>query len=507
MDQVQAKKFTDINNIWPTIWRRRWLIVLPWLLVTFTVFFGSKLLTPQYRAYSILLIDRDVRLSEELRELLGLGRNYQGDAMREDELRAYRNEIISSQFMLQLATRLKLYQDPILMAQAEKVAATTPGMTKDQALAYVLQDRLAKNIYVNYSGGKQIQISAESADRGLARDITNTLSELFIEECLKEDVTSIRSSQDFSSVQLQKYNTLLENKIKERTDFENSIRQNQLDSSVSSKNNYDQIQLEIDQTKQDISDFQNEKENLISQLISIGVDPNNLTIKDSNTNLKSKRDIKDQLRSVGEMAIKYPWNDPQMLNYHIRQDSLLFAIEDENKRLVNTQFPSLDEKQRGMLARLFTVRDNLDFCELRIDYLRSSLDELKGKTNQISEDKQKLDGLNREIAAITELRDKFAKQQEGSSLSEALARDMSSTKYRIVEPAKLPVSPVRPDRLKISLMGFMLGMIIGLAAALLAELFDTSLKSLDEIEEFIGLPVLAVVPKIELPKHLRSQKQ
>lgn len=506
MDETPTKKLFDVKDIWPAIWRRKWLIILPWIIVTATVYIGAKFLTPQYRADSIIMIDREVRLSEELQNLLGMGRGYNDDALRDDELRGYRNELISSQFISDLAVRLKLDKDPKLLAQAEQVVARTPEMTKEQAIIYILQGSLAKNIFVNHAGGKQIRISAESSNPAMARDITNTLSELFVEERLKEDVKSIRSSQDFSSVQLQKYKDILEEKTKEKTNFEKSIIQSQFDSSIVSKGNYDQIQSEIDQTEQDISDTEQEERDLMKQLENAGIDPTKLSIKESDIKATDKKNLKDHLRSVGDMVIKYPWNDPQMLNYHLKQDSLMLAIENDNKKLVGAQYSSLDGNQRDLVARLFTVRDDLDIFEIRINYLKSSLDQLKAKANEMLENRQKLDKLNREIATITELRDKFAKQQEGSSLSEALLRDMSSTKYRIVEPAKLPVTPVRPDRMKISLMGFMLGMIIGLAAGLVAELFDSSIKTAQEIKEYTNLPILAVVPKIDSLKHFKAIK-
>ena len=55
-------------------------------------------------------------------------------------------------------------------------------------------------------------------------------------------------------------------------------------------------------------------------------------------------------------------------------------------------------------------------------------------------------------------------------------------------------------------MGFMLGMIIGLAAGLVAELFDSSIKTAQEIKEYTNLPILAVVPKIDSLKHFKAIK-
>jgi len=80
--------------------------------------------------------------------------------------------------------------------------------------------------------------------------------------------------------------------------------------------------------------------------------------------------------------------------------------------------------------------------------------------------------------------------------------DMSSAKFRVVEPAKLPLAPVWPDRQRILLMGIILGLFIGGAAAMLIELLDNSLRKVEDVEETLGLTVLGIAPKIEFVKKL-----
>jgi capsular polysaccharide biosynthesis protein len=51
--------------------------------------------------------------------------------------------------------------------------------------------------------------------------------------------------------------------------------------------------------------------------------------------------------------------------------------------------------------------------------------------------------------------------------------------------------------MKIGLMGLALGLVIGGGAVLLVELLDTSFKRVEDVEEVLGVKVLATVPKIE----------
>ena len=55
----------------------------------------------------------------------------------------------------------------------------------------------------------------------------------------------------------------------------------------------------------------------------------------------------------------------------------------------------------------------------------------------------------------------------------------------------------------VAIVGYMatnilaLGLVIGGAATILVELLDTSFKKVADVEEFLGLPVLGIAPKIE----------
>ena len=75
-------------------------------------------------------------------------------------------------------------------------------------------------------------------------------------------------------------------------------------------------------------------------------------------------------------------------------------------------------------------------------------------------------------------------------------RGEAQSKYRIMEPASVPLYPVKPNRMKIGMLGLLLGIVIGGGAALLAELLDNSFKKVEDIEQILNLPVLATIPSI-----------
>ena len=75
-----------------------------------------------------------------------------------------------------------------------------------------------------------------------------------------------------------------------------------------------------------------------------------------------------------------------------------------------------------------------------------------------------------------------------------VTKELEQTPLRIAEPA-FAYGPVRPDKTKILAGGIVGGLLLGIGLAFGLSMLDTSIKTVDEAEELLGLPVLAAVPK------------
>ena len=65
----------------------------------------------------------------------------------------------------------------------------------------------------------------------------------------------------------------------------------------------------------------------------------------------------------------------------------------------------------------------------------------------------------------------------------------------LVQPAHTPTSPSSPQTRRNTVLGFILGLLFGVAAALLLERLDRRIKDVAELGEIYGLPVLCDVPE------------
>ena len=65
----------------------------------------------------------------------------------------------------------------------------------------------------------------------------------------------------------------------------------------------------------------------------------------------------------------------------------------------------------------------------------------------------------------------------------------------IINRAELPTSPSSPRVTLNMAIGTLIGLIVGIGLAFFIEYLDTSVKTMDDVETMLGVPVLAIVPK------------
>jgi hypothetical protein len=93
-----------------------------------------------------------------------------------------------------------------------------------------------------------------------------------------------------------------------------------------------------------------------------------------------------------------------------------------------------------------------------------------------------------------------------ADMASDLEKRQKSERFTILDPARVPEKPVKPNRPMLCAMGVAAGLGLGLALIALLELKDDSIRKEEEIVD-MGLPIIARIPVVTTPTEMRAARR
>ena len=163
--------------------------------------------------------------------------------------------------------------------------------------------------------------------------------------------------------------------------------------------------------------------------------------------------------------------------------------------------PKLQEVQKKMATLQEQIKGNQSMLEerLKADYLRAVRDETSLK---IELDRAKSAAVQQNQAAIqySVLRQDLetAKTLYTDFLNKTsqanIQRAEQFNNVRLIEEAEAPGGPIGPNRNQTILLAFAISLALGIGLAYLMENLNTTIRTVDDVNRFTQLPLLAVIP-------------
>jgi polysaccharide biosynthesis transport protein len=484
----------DLKEIIAIVKKRRWLMIIPVVLVTGIANIITHFLEPSYESSTIIWIDKPGNVSRELTAIIGpeqIDRSNREDRAR--QLSALQNEIMSQTYLFQLIRDLQLDNDPEVTREAAKMREKNPDFSLEQLKYNVLLETLRKTLTVDFAGADQIRITISANEPQKARDIVAHLTEIFQQERAKYELNRVLDNQSFADEQLSKKGYDYQQAFDSLTAAQMRLAKLQLPENISSETNRRDILSDIDKSTLDIVDYNRELEGLTGRMEDFGLTTARLKFSDSLVDLRTE--IDGQVVTFATLMEKYAWNEQNVTNINFRLNANIRLLEQEIAGAVDRQFASYPDDHRKLLARHYVVKENIDILNSRVSQMQGSLRKIDERINRIPRKQAEVEELARRVEEARKYRDAFKSEEATVEILSERIKDR--TKYKVIEPARIPLAPVSPDKVKITLMGFMLALVLGSATVLLVEILDNSFKRVEDVETALGLKVLATIPKIE----------
>ena len=119
---------------------------------------------------------------------------------------------------------------------------------------------------------------------------------------------------------------------------------------------------------------------------------------------------------------------------------------------------------------------------------------------------QELARLRRDYNVNNSLYQQFLQKLETAKLSQTLEQAEKGLKFSMLEPARLPLKPYKPNRLIISFAGIFIGFGAAIGLIFLIEMSNTAIKTVDQARELLELPIFGTIATINPEELLLGER-
>jgi polysaccharide chain length determinant protein (PEP-CTERM system associated) len=484
MEKVEIEKYKDMAM------RRMWWIIIPFLL-SLLIGLGLYLKLPKlYRASTLILVQPQKVPQEYVREIVSVG--------IEDRLRTITQQVTSRTNLEKIIGEFNLYSEqggPVFME--DKV------------------EGLRKRITVDVSGGGRqgtnaFQISFIGAYPKQVADVTNALTSYFIAENLKLREDQAIGTAEFLSEELETIRRRLIEKEAELKRYRESFMgglPEQLDTNLKI---LERLQQQITTNQENLREAQNRRLLVQQQLADARKTRESITppAPPARPGEEPQESLEQLKAYLASLEARYTQRHPDVVRLK-RKIADLESKEQSTpeKAEVIPDNTAFIEAERGMLNQLREIDLQIQNLKSEAVRLNAQIKQYEALVENTPKREQELLSLNRDYDNIRQTYNSLLSRKLEAELAVSMERKQKGEQFRILDPAKVPMNPFKPDMRRIFLMSVFLGLAVGCGLAYVREIMDTSFRRPEEIENFLHVPVIASLPFSYNAKEIRSMKR
>lgn len=367
------------------------------------------------------------------------------------------------------------------------------------------------SVKVTQGGGKDadsFSISFRGTDPEKVMQVTSSLASSFIDENLKIRETQAIGTNTFLEDELETMRKRLmdtEQMLKNYRETNMGGLPEQLTSNLSILSNLNErltsIQTEIIDARSRLSSLRN------TDFEPSAAPSMTRTTETRDTETLSLDQMKEQLEIFKN---RYTDSHPDV----IRLKKRISDFEDQMKKDGKNKAVSTEtvRNRRPQLNHSFVqqrqnIRNEISRLELERDDINKQIVVYKKRVEDTPKREQELQTLQRDYDNINLTYNSLLGRQLEAQIAVNMEKKQKGEQFRILDPARLPQSPVSPNMKILFLFVMAAGLGIGGGLIVLLEFLDSSFKEPEEIESFLNLPVLATLPTVMSESETRSNRK
>jgi succinoglycan biosynthesis transport protein ExoP len=455
-----------LRDYWQIFLRRKWLIILPIIIIPFIAIPGSFVMTPVYEATTTLMSQENSR-SSFVQSTVNVPPGEQLSTIR---------------YKIQLRSNMMQVADKIGIAQYLK-GIGKPAEMEDQ-VRYLREIVTLKPL-----SGTILEISVLHPKPDMAKNIADTVALIYVDSTKRWRQNSASDASNFINQELGNYRTKLrdaetalvnaqEKGVLESLNGENNTLVNEV-----AKLRANQVEVELD-LQEAASELQNAKrmsgsgnENILAAIYVMDPEITRL-----------QNDLNNFQLQYAQLSNKYTDDYPPVKKL---KDQIAQTRDD-----LNMAKTKLSVRQQDADTRMKYWTERVRSLELRRTALNDRISAYDRKLQQLPQRQLEIARLQREKAAAENTYYMLLQRlNESDLMSQSESRNMGEV-AQVLDYAVEPIKPIKPNKKKIAVLAIAMGLMIGGGATFLLEYFDRSFHSVDEVVNYFAIPVLGTIPKL-----------
>jgi succinoglycan biosynthesis transport protein ExoP len=315
-----------------------------------------------------------------------------------------------------------------------------------------------------------VRIKFIHSDPELAQKIANTLAEVFVNNNLERSTMGSNKAEDLLAREIAN----LQTKIKHEQEAQfNYAKLKNLPLVNDTAGNLEATRLAT--LSGQLLTAENERKYLQAQLEAAKKERDPFSIPDVNASARVEK-LRDRISALKET-----------------RDALLTTYTSEwpGVKKIDAQLKGLEaELEKAPPEIVTSIQRKYEAAISRENLLRRSYDQQKGTTTQQTRDQIDLLAMSQELETNRQILNTLLQRQREFQVTNG----DRSNEVSIATYSRLPRSPIGPQRFRNIFIAFLLSLVAGIGLAFLLDFLDDTVKTVDDVDRYLHLPALALIP-------------
>lgn len=475
MNPKQPNQFNP-KDIFLILKRRKIAFLIPFGIIFLFCLILALMLPAYYKSSATILIEEQEIPQDYVMATVS--------SYAEQRLEIIKQRIMSYSKLLELINQFDLYAElkdkwtteEIVRKMREEIQVNTLS-------AEVMDRRSGRPTAVTIA----FTLMYQGKEAKKVHQVTSELTSLFLEENLK-----VRTRQTKEAIQF------FEDELKRVKQDLNTL--NSTISAFKEKNllklpEYTEINMQLLQSTDKTIENHNEQLKTLAERENYYVTQLSLISPEVEFNSDQRRleELKVQL-----VSLKSKFSDvyPDVVNTKAEIEKLTSKLEDNNKtpqkqkrKPDNPTYINISSQLAGIKAEIESVGRQIENSKIKKSNYESRIESaanIEGDYRNLMSDQTNM---------TSKMNDLTQKLME-AKVAHGLEAEQKGERFTLIDPARLPEEPFKPNRVLILIIGFILSCALGMGCVALFELLSDTLHTVSDITEISTAPVLGEIPVI-----------